>query len=307
VLNPEAEYDALTDRVASLYEQGAYQEALAALDQADDSLRPWLAELTHLRACVLAVLGQPDQALAALQTAATTGAWWDDTLLTEDDDLATLQRLSGFADLLESSRVSRAASQSESSRLVVQLPRGEVRGVVVALHGAGQRATHAARDWASVTSLGYALVCVESSQLMSPMYRTWPDPERSREDVARALSHLPTELQSVDVIAAGFSAGGRVALDWALTAQPRPVAGVVVLAPALRQLPAEAHGVLEPAVVLMGTDDDLLEVVEEAGEQLRGFGVSVELLPGVGHEFPTDFGDRLSDALFRKQSVRNPG
>jgi dienelactone hydrolase len=307
VLNPEAEYDALTDRVASLYEQGVYQEALAALDQADDSLHPWLAELTHLRACLLAVLGQPDQALAALQTAATTGAWWDDTLLTEDDDLATLQSLPGFADLLESSRDARAGSRPESAEPVLRLPSGEVRGVVVALHGAGQRATHAARDWACVTSLGCALLCVESSQLMSPMYRTWPDPERSRDDVARALSHLPTELQSVDVIAAGFSAGGRVALDWALTAQPQPVAGVVVLAPALRQLPAEAHGALEPAVVLMGTDDELREVVEEAGEQLRSLGVSVELLPGVGHEFPADFADRLSEVLIRKQSVRNQG
>jgi len=307
VQTPEAEYDALTDRVASMYEQGAYQEALAVLDQADDSLHPWLAELTHLRACLLAVLGQPDQALAALQTAATTGAWWDDTLLTEDDDLATLQSLPGFADLLESSRAGRAASDPQTSEPVLRLPSGEVRGVVVALHGAGQRATHAARDWASVTSLGYALVCVESSQLMSPMYRTWPDPERSRDDVAQALAQLPTELQSVSLIAAGFSAGGRVALDWALTAQPRPVAGVVVLAPALRQLPAQAHGALEPAVVLMGTDDDLREVVEEAGEQLRSFGVSVELLPGVAHEFPSDFADRLSQVLFRKQSVRNQG
>lgn len=296
----ETEYDALSDRVTSLYEQGAYEEALAVLDQSDDSLLPWLAELTHTRACLLAVLGQPDQALAALQSAATTGAWWDDTLLTEDDDLASLQSLPGFADLLDSSRAGRAASRSETAEPVLQLPTGEVRGVVVALHGAGQRATHAARDWASVTSLGYALLCVESSQLMSPRYRTWPDPERSRDDVARALAHLPTELRSVPLIAAGFSAGGRVALDWALTAQPRSVAGVVVLAPALRQLPAEAHGVLQPAVVLMGTDDDLREVVEEAGEQLRGFGVSVEWLPGVAHGFPADFADRLSEVLFRK-------
>ncbi|MFG1813166.1 alpha/beta hydrolase [Kribbella sp. NPDC049174] len=295
--NPEAEYDALIDRAALLYEQGRYQEALAEADQADDSILPWLAEVTHLRACLLAVLGHPDQALAALQSAATAGAWWDDTLLTEDDDLATLQSLPGFTDLLESSRSLRAAARPERVEPVLRLPTGDVRGVVVALHGAGQRATHAARDWASVTTLGYALVCVESSQLMSPRYRTWPDPERSRDDVARALTRLPTELQSAPLIAAGFSAGGRVALDWALTAQPQPVAGVVVLAPALRQLPTEAHRALEPAVVLMGTDDDLREVIEDAGEQLRGFGVSVEWLPGVAHEFPTDFADRLQDIL----------
>jgi predicted esterase len=155
-----------------------------------------------------------------------------------------------------------------------------------------------------VTSLGYALLCVESSQLMSPMYRTWPDPARSRDDVARALAHLPVDLQSSPLVAAGFSAGGRVALDWALTAQPRPAAGVVVLAPAIRALPASAQGTLEPAVVWMGTEDDLREVVEEVGEQLSGLGVSVEWLPGVAHEIPANFADLL-EALFRTQNVRN--
>ena len=300
MLTHETEYDVLTDRVAALYEQGSYQEALALLDTADDSLHPWLAELTHLRACLLAVLGQPEEALAALQSAAITGAWWDDTLLTEDDDLASLQDLPGFSDLLDLSRKHRAASHPESAVPILQLPASEVRGVVVALHGAGQRPAHAARDWASVTSLGYALLCVESSQLMSPMYRTWPDPERSRDDIAQALAHLPAELQSLPLIAAGFSSGGRVALDWALTARPQPVAGVVVLAPALRQLPTEAQGSLDPAVVLMGTDDDLRKVVEEADERLRGFGVSVEWLPDVAHEFPADFAARLSLVLFRK-------
>ncbi|MEU4601433.1 alpha/beta hydrolase [Kribbella sp. NPDC023972] len=300
---PEASYDALTDRVASLYEQGAHEQALAVLDDADDTLLPWVAELTHLRACLLAVLGRPEAALAALQSAASTGSWWDESLLTGDDDLATLQDLPGFADLLKLSRTHRDAdlsSRPASAEPVVRLPSGEVRGVVVALHGAGQRATHAARDWASVTSLGYALVCVESSQLMSPMYRTWPDPSRSRDDIAQGLAHLRFELHSLPLVAAGFSAGGRVALDWALRAQPRRADGVVVLAPAIRQLPAEAVGALEPAVVLMGTDDNLRDVVEEAGEQLRGLGVAVEWLPGVGHEFPADFADQLERVLFRK-------
>ncbi|WP_433168716.1 alpha/beta hydrolase [Kribbella sp. CA-247076] len=303
---PETTYDQLTDRVAALYEQGDYQAALELLDRADDSLRPWLAELTHLRACFLGVLGEPEAALAALQSAASAGFWWDQSLLTEDDDLASLQTLPGLTALLELSEANRAEANPETATPVLELPTGEVRGIVVALHGAGQRATHAARDWASVIPLGYALLSVESSQLMSPMYRTWPDPARSLDDVAQGLTQLPEKLQSLPLIAAGFSAGGRVALDWALTGQPRPVDGVIVLAPALRRLPTEAYGALEPAVVLMGSDDDLREVVEEAREQLAGFGVRIEWLPGVGHEVPADFADRLAQ-LFRTQNVRNEG
>ncbi|MGW1340811.1 alpha/beta hydrolase [Kribbella sp. NPDC002412] len=294
---PEATYDDLIDRVDVFYEQGSYREALDVLDEADDSVLPWLAELTHTRACLLGVLGRPAEGLAVLQSAAAAGAWWDESLLTEDDDLASLQELPGFTELLDISRRQRAVTPPAAP--ILQLPDGAVQGVVVALHGAGQRATRAGRDWASVTSLGYALLCVESSQQMSPMYRTWPSPEQSRDDVASALAALPADLESLPLVAAGFSAGGRVALDWALTAQPRSVAGVVVLAPALRQLPDAAQGALEPAVVLMGTDDELRDVVEEAGEQLRGFGVAVEWLPGVAHEFPADFADRLAQ-VFRK-------
>lgn len=300
VQTAEERYDALTDRVEFWYEQGAYEEALAVLEEVDDDLLPWVAELSHTRACLLGAQGRSAEALAVLSDAAAKGSWWVDSLLTDDDDLADLQELPGYDDLLERSREQRAASLVETADPVVRLPAGDAHGVVVALHGAGQRATHAARDWASVTALGYALVCVESSQLMSPMYRTWPDPSRSSADVAQALDGLPDDLQSLPLIAAGFSAGGRIALNWALTAQPRPVAGVVVLAPALRQLPVTSVGALEPAVVLMGTNDDLREVVEEAGEQLREFGVTVEWLPGVGHQFPADFADRLERVLFRK-------
>ncbi|WP_202865792.1 hypothetical protein [Kribbella turkmenica] len=82
------EYDALTDRVARLYATGAYDEALAALDRASSSLAPWIAELTHFRACLLGALGRPQAAQSALRSAAARGSWWAESLLIDDDDLA---------------------------------------------------------------------------------------------------------------------------------------------------------------------------------------------------------------------------
>jgi predicted esterase len=169
--------------------------------------------------------------------------------------------------------------------------------VVVALHGAGQTAARAAADWAAVLDHGYALVCVESSRRMSPMYRTWPERDRATEDIARALGELPAELRGLPLIAAGFSAGGRAALDWALTAAPTRATGVLVVAPALRELPAEAAGPLAPAEVLIGTDDELLEVVDAAAGRLTGFGLSIHRVPALEHEFPADFGAWLGKVL----------
>jgi hypothetical protein len=101
----------------------------------------------------------------------------------------------------------------------------EPKSVVVALDGAGRRAAKAHEQWAAVLDIGFALLSVESSQLMSPMYRTWPDPEHARQDIDRAIGRLPDELRELPLIAAGFSAGGPAALDWALDQPSCPGGG----------------------------------------------------------------------------------
>jgi predicted esterase len=296
----EDRYDALTDEVAALYDAGRQADALALLDATDD-LTPWSAELAHLRACLLGSLGQTQEALAVLRKESDAGGWWAEPILTEDDDLAGLQALPEFQQVVALSRQRQATDPTPP---LVHYPRseaepdtGSVDRVVVALHGAGQRAGHAARDWAPVLELGCALVCVESSQLMSPMYRTWPDRQAARDDIARALSQLPEELHGLPLIAAGFSAGGRAALDWALTGLPQRADGVLALAPALRELPESAANPLSPALVLIGTDDDLLDVVTSVTPELTGFGLTVRQLPGVAHHPPADFGAVLTGYL----------
>ncbi|MFC9694741.1 TPR end-of-group domain-containing protein [Kribbella sp. NPDC056951] len=318
----DTRYDALVDQIEALYAESRYADAIAVLDAATD-LAPWTAELAHLRACVLGASGDPEGALQALQTASRAGSWWRPEILTDDDDLAALTNHPEFQQLVAESAT--RATDAPTPALIT-LPEGDTspdtpsgsglpgrapsddslrdnnlpdptraRGVVVALHGAGQRAEHARRDWAGVLDLGYALVCVESSRRMSPMYRTWPDPEQAAADIARALAELPTELTGLPLIAAGFSAGGRVALNWALTARPAPAAGVLAMAPALRELPDDSANSLSPATIWIGTDDDLLEVVDAAEPHLSA--CKIERLPGLAHAFPADFAQRLATLL----------
>nr|WP_238357072.1 phospholipase [Kribbella italica] len=274
-----------------MYDAGRQADALALMDTADDALAPWSAELGHLRACLLGALARPDEALVVLQQATDAGGWWAEPILTEDDDLAGLQNLPGFDQVLALSRTRRT---TDATPPVVQLGSSPQR-VVVALHGAGQRATHAARDWAPVLDLNCALICVESSQLMSPMYRTWPDPEAARDDIARALTYLADDLKGLPLIAAGFSAGGRAALDWALTGLPQRADGVLVLAPALRALPRAAANSLSPAVAWISSEDDLLDTV--TGAPLEALGVETRILPAEGHQVPAGFRQLLAGLL----------
>ncbi|WP_350278692.1 phospholipase [Kribbella sp. HUAS MG21] len=293
----ELRYDDLVDRVEVLYGEQQYGAAVELLDAESAGLEVWSAELAHLKACLLGAAGDADAALRVLQEASTAGAWWRPEILTEDDDLTALRDRPELRELVG---VSEARATNEPARPLIALPSGEAVGIVVALHGAGQRAEHALRDWAGVLELGYALVCVQSSYRISPMYRTWPDPEQARADIARALAELPAHGLPVGgrlpVVAAGFSAGGRVALDWAFSGEPVPVDGVLAMAPALRRLPDRRElGPLSPATIWIGADDDLLEVVDAAADQLTG--ITIERIPGLGHAFPADFAAELAKVL----------
>ncbi|MEU4197080.1 phospholipase [Kribbella sp. NPDC026611] len=287
-------FDGLVDRVAELYAGEKPAEALALLEAESAGLEPWAADLAHLKACLLGVSGDADGALRTLQEASAAGLWWDPSILTGDDDLAALQDRPEFQELVA---VSGERVSDDPVAPLIELPKGSVAGTVVALHGAGQRAAQAAEDWAGVLELGYALVCPTSSRRMTPMYRTWPDREKATADIARALGELPVELAGGPVIAAGFSAGGRAALDWALTARPSQPAGVLAMGPALRELPGTAAGKLSRATIWIGTEDGLLTTVTDAEEQLTELGLTVERVPELGHTFPADFSERLQQLL----------
>jgi dienelactone hydrolase len=313
--SPEVRYDQLQNRMLALYREGRQREVLALLDEVDADLAPWSAELAHFEACMHGSLGDADSALNVLQRASADGAWWHESLLLEDDDLAELRDRPELRELVQVSR-DRMVNGQASWTLV--LPDGDavvtragddatattaagtssaVAGVVVALHGAGQHAARAVQDWAPVVGLGYALLAVDSSQLISPKFRTWSDRELTVRDIAAALADLSEELRGLPVIAAGFSNGGRAALEWALTADPVPVGGVVLLAPSLRELPATPANPLSPATIFIGTEDHALAGVDQAADQLIGFGFGIVRIPGLNHAAPPDLADRLARLL----------
>ena len=306
-VGPLQTYRAVSDSVFALYEAGQQREALVLLDGTGPALLPWQAELAHLRACLHGSLGERDAAMAALDVAHAAGGWWDPSILVEDDDLASLNELPGFAELVESSRTRWAQANAEPDRSGdrIALPTGPARGVVVALHGAEEAADDAIAAWGPASEVGFVVLAVRSSQRTSPSYRSWPDPERAAAEVAAALATLPDQTHDLPVVAAGFSAGGRVALEWALARTPGAVTGVIAVAPAVRGVPRhDRTDALQPALLVVGGDDDLLDDVVDAGRALRGAGFTTAVVAGLGHRFPEDFAERLAAAL---EPVRGDG
>jgi len=298
------DYEQVNDTVLELYLAGRYDEALGLVDQALGRIPDRSADLVYSAACVLAAAGRPGEALDRLVAAEARGDWWHRRLLEEDDDLVPLRELDGFAGLLERSAARADASQSEPAAVLVEAPDGDPRGVLVVLHGADQTAAHALAAWRAAVGAGFVLVAVESTQRNTPYYRSWPDPVVADRDVTRAYDGLPASYRSLPLVVGGFSAGGRQALRWALTGEPGDPVGFVVVAPAadpgVLPEPSGAAGRGVRGLVVLGEqDDDVGEDATASYRHLSGAGLRVELdlVPGLGHDYPDDFADRLRAAL----------
>lgn len=304
----ERRYRSLVDTVFRLYDEGRRAEALSLLGRNAPGLPERRADTAHLTACLLALLGRPEDALRELSDALADGAWWSPALLTEDDDLAGLRALPGFDTLLRESADRHAAVNGTPLPPVVRRPATTPRGVLIALHGADQDAARAARDWAAAVDAGFVLVAVDSSQRSTPRYRSWPDAALALRDIDTALTGVDEAGGALPLLAAGFSAGGRIAVLWARSdAAVRPD-GFLVVGPALAPHHLRPGARTVRGRILLGEEDeDVSPGARDAHRLLvsEGADVTWETIPGLGHALPADLPHRLPvllDGLLRDRS-----
>lgn len=297
----ELRYRALDETVTRLYQEGRHDEALAVLDREAPGLPGRRADTAHHAACLLAVGGRPAEALRTLGAALTDGAWWAPSTLTEDDDLAGLRDLPGFDALVGESAARHAAVDGGPLPPVVRRPRTAPRGVLVALHGADQTASQAAAEWAAATDAGFVLVAVDSSQYLTPRYRSWPDADQAVRDVLDALAGVDEAGGELPLLAAGFSAGGRIAVLWTLGEAPVRPSGFLAVGPALapEHLRSVRRGHAHGRILLGENDEDVRPGALDAHASLTASGAAVALdtLPGLGHTMPPDLPTRLPALL----------
>ncbi|MEE6258837.1 hypothetical protein [Plantactinospora sonchi] len=301
-----AAWQAVSDDAIAHYLGQRYAEGVELVRAAQPGLPGWRSDLAHLAACLLSLAGRPAEALAELRAAYEAGGWWHRRILVDDDDLAPLRALDGFAELVERSHARATAAGQATRPPLLHRPAGPARGLLVALHGAGQDADDAVAQWRAAIDAGYVLMALDSTQRNTPTYRSWPDPEVADRDVAEALDRLPPADRALPLVTAGFSAGGRQAVRWALAAHPGTPVGFLAVAPAIGPddldpgwVPGAVARGLRGRVLLGARDDDVRDDALAALDTLRRAGVDCRLdeVPELGHDFPADFARRLPKLL----------
>jgi predicted esterase len=306
-MNPApSTFDSLRAEVFRLYAARDWTGALDLLRDADARFAapPQIARVIYWRACFLALLGRADEAIKSLQEGLSRGVWWSPMQLRGDGDLAALQADTDFIAIVEECERRLAAHPNvPPQRLMVEPARtGRPLPLLLALHGYGGNAAETLHHWASATEQGWRVAALQSSQVASMDGYHWMDEARAVAEMSQHIAEL-TQGYSVDqsrIATGGFSNGSRLALTLALTTN-LPIGCVVCVAGGLR---AEAFDALDYDVLRARSLPRIIAIVgaldpdtslHMQAERFIAERLPTELqrVPGLGHDYPADFGARL--------------
>jgi len=306
-----SQFDDLRERVFALYAERRFVEMRGLLDGAAERFPSRRSAITYWKACIDSLLGDPTQALQRLRRGAEEGLFWPENALHTDPDLTAVRSLPGFEEMVESVR--RSAERANMTRperpeVLLIAPEAEpVRGRLIALHMYNRTAAESAPYWQSATEIGLVVVVPESTQVSGDGEPAWTNAAMTARDLRlarqEALSRFPQG--GLATVIGGASQGGGRAAAIALTGDPfdcRGLVGVVSAYPDLPDVPAAAQvaaGRGLRAYLLTGDQDGTRDQVEHLHADLTAGGVETELdvVPGLGHDFPDDFPGRLRRAV----------
>ena len=278
-------------------------------------LSPQDAAVPFNLACVHALAGHREEALASLERAAAAG-FASLEVLDAEPDLAAVRGDPRYASAREAVARHRAAAIERAGRLARDAPvvfhvpamaddRSPLeRPLIVALHGYGSSPADmlpAFRALADVTGAVLAL-----PQALEPRGTgfDWVSPDHAEVVVLRAIesARKRAPFDARQVVLAGFSQGATMAMRVALR-HPERFRGVLAMAGrhAERLVPgpnAQEARRLRVAL-LVGGDDGNVESNREAEQRLRAarFTVLLRVFPGVGHRFPPNALAEMRDAV----------
>jgi pimeloyl-ACP methyl ester carboxylesterase len=306
-----SEFDDLQERVFALYAERRFQEIRGLLDGAVERFPNHRSFITYGQACIDSLLGDPKQALERLRRGAEEGLFYLESSLRTDPDLAAARALPGYEEMV--GEVRRAAERANAHRperpevLLFAPEAAPVRGLLIGLHMFARSAAESAPYWRPASEMGLVVVVPESTQVGGDGEPAWTHSAVTARDVRlareEALDRYP-EAAAATVLGGASQGGGRAAA-MALTGDPFPCRGLVAAVSAYPDLPdvpatardAAARGLR--AYLLTGDRDTTRDQVEHLYADLLAGGVQAELdvVPGLGHEFPDDFPERLHRAV----------
>jgi predicted esterase len=296
-----------------LEEQKQYEQAIALLESALEQFPNDQYPITERLGTLYTQAGQYAKGLEIWEYGARRGFFYCHN--PRWDVYKPYEQFEKFGEILETDRRLRqeALDKSEMTYQVIA-PAGytgqEPFPLFIALHGGNRTMEQARPHWNSPRlGAGYLVAFVQSYLYYGMESFGWSrNDERARQGLRECFEEI-VERYRVDVsrvLIGGISAGAMMAIEVAIDAV-LPIAGFVGVCPvrpgeeafnAARVQRARERG--QRGVLIAGENDaamlpqarGMVEVFEQAG-----FPHQFVVVPGLGHEYPDDFAERLDAAL----------
>ena len=311
------------NRVLRYHQQKRYRDALEVALVAAQKIPDYDAKTSFWIACLQSRLGSHDDAIRTLHDAVKRNLWWPTATL-QDPDLESLRGRPEFKVIeAECEQLRHEQSEQATPDLLVRVPldyskERDSPGLIVFHQRYGERPQLSSEPWLSVLSRGMLLAVPWSSQVYASDGRCWDSLELSERDVKWTFSKLSAKhrLSLEKIVLGGFSQGGALSIYSAMR-KLVPCRGFVAVAPSdwvvperpalEREQPSEAFTSFIRSVdcrglrgvVIIGDKDPFFPKVQLQYALMVEKGLEGRLIvePGLGHDYPEGFEDKLAAAV----------
>ncbi|MED0685360.1 alpha/beta hydrolase [Anoxybacillus ayderensis] len=291
-----------------LLEQKEWKKAFILSEKAEALYREKIYYTSFWKSCLLVQLNQPTEALTQLKLAMEQGVWWNpETLLTEEM-LSSIKDKEEFQKIVQICKQRWQEQQKRSLPQLYVIGNNKDKTAILSLHWRKDNARDFAEYWKNEELLKqYMFGFAQSSQVRGYETFCWDDKETAIKDIEH-LYHLFQNnylTKENEIILAGASQGGKLAIELALSHPAMKVKGFIVVVPAIKDL-GEFEQLLAsktvqnvPGYMIAGRKDRFYDHTEKLCRLLKDYGIHCGLYVDEheGHMFPKHFPKLLAEAI----------
>ncbi|MTH53425.1 hypothetical protein GKZ89_08345 [Bacillus mangrovi] len=289
-------------KLISLFMEKEWDEAYALVLKAESEYPNKLHKTSFWKACLQCINHETGDAMETLQKAYDKGFWWNPDLLKGDSDLDPLRDKKAFQQLVEECEERREQAKKEAVPLVEFHGKQDPEEAIVVLHGRGGNMEDTIPYWMNELSIrNYLFAFPQSSQMAGYEAFCWDDEERATDEISGVLKKIKNNFPDIKrIILAGYSQGGKLALKLVLNGEFEETKEFFAVVPAIRedevQLSAKSG---TSGWLVAGKDDPFYEDTKKLKKKLDEQKIQCNWLEygELGHTYPENFSDQLSDAL----------
>ncbi|AZB42029.1 hypothetical protein CEF21_06830 [Bacillus sp. FJAT-42376] len=296
-------------KLISLFVQKEWDEAYALILQEEPKHPEKLHKFSFWKACVLCINHEPDQALEALQKAFNKGFWWNPDLLKCDQDLEPLRGKKAFNHLIDECEKRKEQAAKEAKPQIEFHGNQDPSAAIIVLHGRGGNMEDTIPYWMNERSVrDYLYAFPQSSQAAGYEAFGWDNREKATAEIKSVVKKITEKYPDVDrIILAGFSQGGKLAIELTLNGELEKTNEFYAVVPAIREEDLKLNGRSGVSGwIVTGTEDPFYEETIKMTKHLEEQKVPCRLTEyeGMPHTYPEKFSEHVQQSLQPKKVTR---